>query len=62
LLAGVIRFGGKVHLAKDMVLTHDQCLGLFPNVPAFLRVKQQLDPKQLFTSDLYRRLLQTKDQ
>jgi FAD/FMN-containing dehydrogenase len=56
LLACVVRYGGKVHLAKDGVLTHEQFLCLFPKASEFQSLKTQLDPLELFTSDLYRRL------
>lgn len=57
LIECVIRFGGKVHLAKDMVLTRDQFRRLFPKYDAFLELKRQLDPDELFQSDMYRRLM-----
>ncbi|MFQ6005136.1 MAG: FAD-binding oxidoreductase [Woeseia sp.] len=57
LIASVIRFGGKVHLAKDMVLTREQFRGLFPGYRDFLAVKRRLDPDELFQSDMYRRLI-----
>jgi decaprenylphospho-beta-D-ribofuranose 2-oxidase len=57
LVESVIRFGGKVHLAKDMVLTRDQFRRLFPKYGEFLEIKQRVDPDELFQSDMYRRLL-----
>jgi hypothetical protein len=57
LVESVIRFGGKVHLAKDMVLTRDQFQRLFPKYGEFLAIKQRVDPDELFQSDMYRRLL-----
>lgn len=53
----VIRHGGKVHLAKDHVLTRDQFQRLFPSYLQFLEVKRRLDPDELFQSDMYRRLI-----
>jgi len=53
----VIRYGGKVHLAKDSVLTREQFRQLYPGYEAFLDVKRRLDPDGLFASDLYRRLV-----
>lgn len=57
LVESVIRFGGKVHLAKDMVLTRAQFRMLFPKYGEFLAIKQRVDPDELFQSDMYRRLL-----
>lgn len=53
----VIRFGGKVHLAKDMVLTRDQFRRLFPRYREFLALKARLDPDELLQSAMYRRLI-----
>lgn len=53
----VIRYGGKVHLAKDHILTRDQFERLFPKYRDFLEIKRRLDPDELFQSGLYRRLL-----
>lgn len=57
LVESVIRFGGRVHLAKDMVLTRDQFRRLFPKYREFLAIKQRVDPDELFQSDMYRRLI-----
>lgn len=57
LIESVIRFGGKVHLAKDMVLTREQFQRLFPAYREFLAIKQRVDPDELFQSDMYRRLI-----
>jgi decaprenylphospho-beta-D-ribofuranose 2-oxidase len=57
LVESVIRFGGKVHLAKDMVLTRDQFQRLFPKYGEFLAIKQRVDPNEFFQSDMYRRLI-----
>jgi FAD/FMN-containing dehydrogenase len=53
----VIRYGGKVHLAKDHVLRRGQFQRLFPEYRQLLRIKQRLDPDELFQSDMYRRLI-----
>jgi len=53
----VIEYGGKVHLAKDTVLTRDQFQRLFPRYREFLALKRRLDPEELFQSDMYRRLI-----
>jgi FAD/FMN-containing dehydrogenase len=57
LIECVIRYGGKVHLAKDQVLSRNQFQRLFPKYRQFLRIKQRLDPYELFQSDMYRRLI-----
>ncbi|MGH8195545.1 MAG: FAD-binding oxidoreductase [Woeseiaceae bacterium] len=57
LIESVIRYGGKVHLAKDQVLSRSQFQRLFPEYRRFLRIKQRLDPDDLFQSDMYRRLM-----
>jgi decaprenylphospho-beta-D-ribofuranose 2-oxidase len=57
LFACVAEWGGKVHLAKDMVLTRSQFRALFPNGDRFIEIKRELDPEGLFASDLYRRLM-----
>jgi FAD/FMN-containing dehydrogenase len=53
----VIRYGGKVHLAKDHVLRRGQFQRLFPGYRQFLTIKRRLDPDELFQSDMYRRLI-----
>jgi decaprenylphospho-beta-D-ribofuranose 2-oxidase len=53
----VIEYGGKVHLAKDTVLTRAQFQRLFPRYPEFLAMKRRIDPGELFQSDMYRRLI-----
>jgi len=57
LIECVIRYGGKIHLAKDHVLNRDQFQRLFPRYVEFLVIKRRLDPDELFQSDLYRRLI-----
>lgn len=52
-----IRHSGKVHLAKDHILKRDQFQRLFPRYIEFLQIKRNLDPGELFQSDLYRRLI-----
>jgi len=51
-----IRFGGKVHLAKDHVLRAEQFRELFPRHAEFLAFKRRVDPEGLFSSNLFRRL------
>jgi decaprenylphospho-beta-D-ribofuranose 2-oxidase len=57
IFACTARMGGKVHLAKDMVLTRAQFVELFPNVDRFMEIKRRLDPEGRFASDMYRRLI-----
>ena len=56
LIECAVRFGGKVHLAKDNVLTGAQFQRLFPRHKQYLEVKRRLDPEQLFSSNMFRRL------
>jgi len=56
LIDATVRRGGKVHLAKDQVLTPEQFYRVFPRYRDLLEVKKQLDPEGLFTSDLARRV------
>jgi decaprenylphospho-beta-D-ribofuranose 2-oxidase len=50
--------GGKTFLAKDELLSRDLFQKMYPRYDEFLGIKQQLDPHELFASDMYRRLLQ----
>ena len=56
LIDATVRYGGKVHLAKDQVLRPDQFHRIFPRWPELLEVKKRLDPEGMFTSDLARRV------
>jgi hypothetical protein len=51
-----IRYGGKIHLPKDSVLTREQFKRIFPRYLEFTEIKHRLDPDELFQSDMYRRL------
>ena len=51
-----IRYGSKIHLPKDSVLTRDQFKQIFPRYQEFTTIKKRLDPDELFQSDMYRRL------
>jgi len=57
IFACTARVGGKVYLAKDMVLTRAQFGELFPHADRFMEIKRELDPEGRFASDLYRRLI-----
>ncbi len=56
LVDATVRRGGKVHLAKDQVLTPAQFYRVFPRYKELLEHKRVLDPDGLFTSDLARRV------
>jgi decaprenylphospho-beta-D-ribofuranose 2-oxidase len=51
-----VRYGGKIHLAKDQVLTPEQFYRVYPRYRELLEYKRKLDPEGLFTSDLARRV------
>jgi decaprenylphospho-beta-D-ribofuranose 2-oxidase len=51
-----IRYGSKIHLPKDSVLTRDQFKQIYPRHQEFMTIKKRLDPDELFQSDMYRRL------
>jgi len=56
LIVATARRGGKVHLAKDQVLTPEQFRRIYPRYGELLALKRKLDPEGLFTSDLARRV------
>lgn len=56
-----IRYGSKVHLPKDHTLTREQFRRLFPGYRRFLELKREVDPDNLFQSDMYRRLFADPD-
>ena len=56
-----IRYGSRVHLPKDHILTRDQFRRLFPRYEEFLGLKNTWDPDSLFQSDMYRRLFAADD-
>lgn len=56
LIEATIRRGGKVHLAKDQVLTAEQFRRVYPHYEELLAHKRELDPEGMFTSDLARRV------
>ena len=56
LIDATVRRGGKIHLAKDQVLTPDQFYRVYPRYRDLLAIKRRLDPEGLFTSDLARRV------
>ena len=56
LIDATARRGGKVHLAKDQVLTPEQFYRIYPRFKELLEIKRELDPEGIFTSDLARRV------
>jgi decaprenylphospho-beta-D-ribofuranose 2-oxidase len=56
LVDATVKRGGKIHLAKDQVLRPEQFRRVYPRYDDLLKIKQQLDPEGLFTSDLARRV------
>ncbi len=56
LIDATARRGGKVHLAKDQVLTPEQFRRIYPRYKELLALKLELDPDGVFTSDLARRV------
>ena len=56
IIAATARYGGKIHLTKDQVLTPDQFPSIYPRYQELLEIKKRLDPDGLFTSDLARRV------
>lgn len=50
--------GGKIYLAKDEYLSRDIFEKMYPRYKEFLDIKQRVDPVGLFSSDMYRRLLE----
>lgn len=49
---------GKTYLAKDEILPKDMFQLMYPRYSNFINVKTKLDPNTLFSSDMYKRLLQ----
>ena len=49
--------GGKMYLAKDETLPRDIFEKMYPCYKDFLKVKEKVDPLEIFKSDMYRRLM-----
>ncbi len=56
LIDTTVKWGGKIHLAKDQVLRPEQFYRVYPRYQELLEIKRKLDPDGLFTSDLARRV------
>ena len=52
----VLAAGGRVYLAKDARLSAESFRLMYPEFPAWLEVKRQVDPDWKFSSALSRRL------
>ena len=52
----VLRYGGRVYLAKDARLKAEVFQQMYPRLSEWKRIKAEVDPQNRFTSDLARRL------
>ena len=52
----VLRYGGRVYLAKDARLARERMRSMYPRLDEWLRVKRAVDPRGRFSSDLSGRL------
>lgn len=52
---------GKIFLAKNDFLSTDVFKRMYPRYEEFVEVKRRLDPLQIFSSDMYRRLIKQPD-
>ncbi|NOU00877.1 MAG: FAD-binding oxidoreductase [Gallionella sp.] len=52
----VLRYGGRVYLAKDARLSADSFCSMYPRYDEWLKIKQRIDPENKFSSSLSRRL------
>jgi FAD/FMN-containing dehydrogenase len=52
LMDATARYGGRIHLTKDQVLTPAQFRAIFPEQKTLKVLKRRYDPEGLFTSDL----------
>lgn len=52
----VIRYGGRVYLAKDSTLAPEHFAEMYPRMNEFRAVKDRVDPNRLFSSSMARRL------
>lgn len=48
---------GKMYLAKDEYLDKENFKKMYPEINKFLKIKKKYDPTDLFTSDLYKRVI-----
>jgi decaprenylphospho-beta-D-ribofuranose 2-oxidase len=52
----VLEHGGRVYLAKDARMSREVFSQMYPGLGEWLRLKSELDPQNIFSSDLSRRL------
>ena len=52
----VVSAGGRIYFAKDARLSPDKVRAMYPQLDAFLAVKDRVDPEHRLSSDLARRL------
>ena len=52
----IIDHGGRVYLAKDARLSSEAFRAMYPEFPRWLSIKRKVDPEDLFSSDMSRRL------
>src|SRR5262249_34674934 len=52
----VVKFGGRVYLAKDARMKPETFRQMYPRLEEFLAIKARVDPNNYFQSDLSRRL------
>jgi len=52
----VLKYGGRVYLAKDARLSAESFKTMYPRYETWLKIKQSIDPTNRFTSSLARRL------
>jgi len=52
----VLKFGGRIYLAKDARMRPETFRAMYPRLPEWQRIKSRVDPENRFDSDLARRL------
>ena len=57
LSALTISLGGKIYLAKDENLSKEDFKAMYPSHSEFLKTKENLDPTNLFSSEMFNRLM-----
>jgi decaprenylphospho-beta-D-ribofuranose 2-oxidase len=57
----VLRYNGRIYLAKDSVLHPDTFKAMYPKLEQFKKIKKEVDPKGIFSSSMSRRLGITGD-
>lgn len=57
----VIDHGGRIYLAKDARMSPQAFRAMYPEFPQWLKIKRQVDPDDLFSSDMSRRLVMSME-